>query len=100
MMKLVKVLLIALPLGACAGFTPSDLTTEIATIQADAKQLCGVVPATLDVAALISGNAVVGGASAIASAVCNAVTSAPVTTSVRRGSVHSVVVNGVVVHYQ
>lgn len=99
MMRILKTALIALPLGACASLTPANISAEISTIQTDAQQLCGVIPATLDVAALLTGNAVAGGASQIASAICNEITALPSTTSAKFGG-KFVVVNGHKVHYK
>ena len=72
----------ALTLAACA-LTPAQVSTEIATIQADCRAACSVIPNTLDVAALITASAIpaVGATveelAAISTAICNAIGPAP-----------------------
>ena len=86
----------ALALGGCAtgGVTATSVATTISAVQQAAVLACGFLPTAATVASILSGgNPLVSTASAIAQAICTAVTP----KSVRRGASVPMVGN-VVVH--
>ena len=86
----------ALALSGCAtgGVTPATVTTTITAVQQAAVLACGFLPTAATVASILSGgNPLVSTASAIAQAICTAVTA----KAFRRGGPAPMVGN-VVVH--
>lgn len=86
----------ALSLGGCGttGNTPADIQQLILQVQAAAVQVCSFLPTAETITAIISaGNPVVGTATAVANAICAAVTA----KSARLGET-APQVNGVPIH--
>jgi hypothetical protein len=85
----------AIALGGCAGtVTATSVATTIADVQQAAVLACGFLPTAATVASILSGgNPLVSTASAIAQAICTAVTA----KAVRRGG-PAPSVGGVVIH--
>jgi len=90
-----------LSLGGCAT-TGSNVSENVSAVIEQVRQVavatCGFLPTVETVAAIISaGNPLVSGASAIATAICAAVSSIPPRTAGKRGGAVPTVA-GVVVH--
>jgi hypothetical protein len=73
-------------LGGCAGLTPANLASDIATyeqeVQADTNLVCGFIPTVSTIVQLIPGAGTIAPAAAsVAEAICAAVAKAPVPTT-------------------